>query len=224
MEVMQQTVTRPGRVRPGLTRKQRIAVVAPVALMVTMYPVFRLFDGAMGDDLEGYLGWYLGLVTYWIVWGAGFSIWMLGMDRIRRLLRPRRLTLRIALLIAFPVVMAGVVLLIPGMGYEKASVAAIVLVISTAFGNGLFEETMWRGVYLELFRDRFFWRVVWAGTWFGLWHVIPVSVNAAGWLDVAPMVLGSMAFGFYLAFLARRTDSVWWPMIAHVLGGLVMLS
>jgi membrane protease YdiL (CAAX protease family) len=31
-------------------------------------------------------------------------------------------------------------------------------------------------------------------------------------------------FGFYMAFLARRTDSVWWPIAAHVLGGVVMPS
>ena len=39
-----------------------------------------------------------------------------------------------------------------------------------------------------------------------------------------PMVTGSIAFGFYLAFLGKKTDSVWWPMIAHVLGGIVMVS
>lgn len=214
-------------IEPQTTRftvKQRIAIAAPVVLMATMYPVFRLLDSALGDRFDGYLGWYLGLVTYWIVWGAGFSLWMLGPSRIRQLLRPRRPTLRLILLIAFPVLMAAAVLLIPGMGYEKRSFGILLLLGSTTIGNGLFEETLWRGVYLEVFRHRRFWRVGWASVWFGLWHIVPVSINAEAFSDVIPMVVGSMFFGFYLAFLAKKTDSVWWPMVAHVLGGIVMVS
>jgi membrane protease YdiL (CAAX protease family) len=208
----------------ALDRQQRIAIVAPIVLMAVMFPVFRLLDGWMGDRMDGYLGWYLGLATYWILWGAGFSLWMLGWSRIKELLRPRRPTIQIAMLIAFPIAMAAAVLLIPEMGYEKRSIGVLLLLLSSSLGNGLFEETLWRGVYLELFRDRRFWRVWWAGTWFGLWHIIPVSVNAESFSEVLPMVLGSMAFGYYLAFLAKRTDSVWWPMIAHFLGGIVMVS
>ena len=146
--------------------------------MGTMYPVFRVLDSAFGDQLDGYLGWYLGLVTYWIVWGAGFSIWILGLLRIRQLIRPRRPTIRLLLLIAFPVLMAAAVLLLPGMSYQKQTIGVLLLLVSTTIGNGLLEETLWRGVYLELFRDHRFWRVGWASVWFGLWHVIPVSINA----------------------------------------------
>lgn len=210
--------------RPVLNRKQRIAVGAPVVLMATMYPIFRLLDGWVGDRMDGYLGWYLGLAVYWIIWGAGFSLWMVGWSRIKELLRPRRPTLLIAALIAFPVAMAGVVLLMPDMGYEKRSAGIWLLLLSSTLGNGLFEETLWRGVYLELFRNLRSWRVWWAGTWFGLWHIIPVSINAASFAEVMPMVIGSMFFGYYLAFVAKRTDSVWWPMIAHFLGGIVMVS
>lgn len=224
MEMMDATALRVGRAGSSLTRKQRIAIGAPPVLMATMYPVFRFFDAAAGDRLDGYLGWFLGLATYWIIWGAGFSLWMLGSGNIRRLLRPRRPTARVLGLIAFPVVMAGVVLLIPGMEYESLSGAVLVLLLSTTVGNGVFEETLWRGVYLELFRDRRFWRVGWASLWFGLWHVIPVSVNAETLIEVLPMVAGSMLFGFYLAFLAGKTDSVWWPMVAHLLGGIVMVT
>jgi membrane protease YdiL (CAAX protease family) len=207
-----------------LSRKQRIAIVAPLVLMAMMYPVFRLLDSVLGDRLDGYLGWYLGLVAYWIVWGAGFSLWILGWSRIKQLIRPRRPTIPVILLVAFPVLMAAAVLLIPGMGYEKQSIGILLLLGSTTIGNGLFEETLWRGIYLELFREQRFWRVGWAGVWFGLWHMIPVSINSGAFAEVIPMVIGSMFFGFYLAFLAKKTDSVWWPMVAHLLGGLVMVS
>lgn len=224
MEMMDATALRVGRAGSSLTGKQRIAIGAPLVLMATMYPAFRLLDAAFGEGLDGYLGWFLGLMAYWIVWGAGFSLWMLGPSRIRRLLRPRRPTARVLGLIAFPVLMAGAVLLIPGMGYESLSAGVLILLLSTTVGNGVFEELLWRGVYLELFRERRFWRVGWASIWFGLWHVIPVSVNAETFSEVVPMVAGSMLFGFYLAFLAGKTDSVWWPMMAHLLGGIVMVT
>jgi membrane protease YdiL (CAAX protease family) len=201
-----------------------MAIGAPVVLMATMYPVFRVLDVTFGDRLDGYLGWYLGLVTYWLAWGAGFSLWMLGPSRIRRMLRPRRPTVRVIGLIAFPVLMAGAVLFIPGMGYEKLSAGVLLLLLSTTIGNGVFEETLWRGIYLDLFRERRFWRVAWPSIWFGLWHMIPVSVNAETFAEVLPTVIGSMFFGLYLAFLAKKTDSVWWPMVAHLLGGIVMVT
>lgn len=212
----------PRRDRPALTGRQRAAVVAPLLLMGMMYPIFLALDAAFGDYLDGYLGWYLGLATYWIFWGGFIAVRMIGRSRARELLRPRRPTIQILLLIALPVVMAGAVRLLPGMGYEKHTIGVLLLVLSTTVGNGFFEELFWRGVYLELFRQRFFFRVVWPSVWFGLWHLIPVSVSNGE--SLLPMVMGPLFFGFYLAFLARRTDSVWWPFVTHLVGGLVMIS
>ena len=136
---MRETISRVESEPTRFTAKQRTAIVAPVVLMATMYPVFRVLDVTSGDRLDGYLGWYLGLVIYWLAWGAGFSLWMLGPSRIRRMLRPRRPTVRVIGLIAFPVLMAGAVLFIPGMGYEKLSAGVLLLLLSTTIGNGVFE-------------------------------------------------------------------------------------
>jgi membrane protease YdiL (CAAX protease family) len=202
-----------------LLRRRRAAIVAPLLLMGTMYPAFRLMDADFGEAVHGYLGWFLGLAVYWVVWGAGFSLWVLGAPRIRELIRPRRPTLPLAGLVAFPLAMAAVFrFLVPGMGYDKPSAGVVLLLLSTAFGNGIFEELLWRGVYLHLFRGSLFLGVVWPSVWFGLWHLVPTNAENLG------MVIGPTLFGFYLAFLARRTGSIWWPIQAHVLGGLVMLS
>ncbi len=186
-----------------------------------MYPIFLGSQALFGDAVEGYLDWYLGLTVYWVLWGGIFGVRMIGPERFRELIRPRAPTPAIVGLIAFPIVMAAGVRLLPGMGYEKHSALVWVLVISTTFGNGFFEEILWRGVYLEQFRNRFFFRVVWPAVWFALWHIIPVGTQGG---EIATMVVGPLFFGFYLAFLARRTDSIWWPIVAHVLGGMVMVS
>ena len=186
-----------------------------------MFPVFLATETIAGEAVDGYLDWYLGLTIYWLVWGGLFAIRMIGPARLKALIRPRRPTRLVVALVAFPILMAGAVRLLPGMAYEKRSAAVWVLLISTAFGNGFFEELLWRGVYLELFRDRLLWRAVWPSVWFALWHIIPVSTQGGG---IAAMVIGPLFFGFYLAFLARLTDSLWWPIVAHVFGGIVMVS
>jgi hypothetical protein len=59
----------------------------------------------------------LGLVTYWIIWGGVFSLLLIGKEDILELIRPQRLTLQIAFLIAIPLVGAGLYRLVPGMEY-----------------------------------------------------------------------------------------------------------
>ncbi|MFC2014653.1 type II CAAX prenyl endopeptidase Rce1 family protein [Chloroflexota bacterium] len=45
------------------------------------------------------------------------------------------------------------------------------------FGNCLFEEILWRGVYFNLFPTNLFYRMIWLGVFWGPWHYIPVSMN-----------------------------------------------
>jgi hypothetical protein len=30
--------------------------------------------------------------------------------------------------------------------------------------------------------------------------------------------------GFYLAFLAKRTGTIWWTIVAHTIGGMIMIA
>lgn len=63
--------------------------------------------------------------------------------------------------------------------------------------------------------------LAWPSLWFGLWHLAPVSVSPDG--DAARLVIGEVVLGVYLAFLARATYSVWWPIVAHTCAGLVVI-
>ncbi len=197
--------------------KQIIAIVAPIVLVGMMYPIFRLLASVLGERL----GWYLGLVIYWLVWGAAFSFWMIGKENIFTLIQPQKLTFSIALLVLFPVIMAALFKLVPGMTYEKPSIGILLLLVSTAFGNGFFEEVLWRGVYMELFPQSVFLRIIWPSICFALWHYVPGSVSSSG--NPWGLVIGSGFFGFYLSFLAKKTGTIWWSILSHVLGGLVMI-
>jgi hypothetical protein len=107
------------------------------------------------------------------------------------------------------------------MVYQKASLLTWLYLLSTPFGNGFFEEILWRGMYMELFPDRIFFRIIWPSIWFGIWHYAPGTATPGG--NVMGLMIGSTLFGFYLSFLAKRTNTLWWTIVAHIVGGLIMV-
>lgn len=147
--------------------------------------------------------------------------WYLGLEGLIPLIRPRKSSLKVFLLVLFPLVMASLYKLVPRMGYEKQSVWIWLLCFSAAFGNGFFEEVLWRGVYMKLFPNSLLFRIIWPGIWFALWHYVPGSVSPNG--NVIGLMLGAGLFGFYLSYLAKKTGTIWWSIIAHILGGIIMI-
>jgi hypothetical protein len=197
-------------------KRQKIAIVAPIILVVFMYPVFQLAAITFGDRT----GWYLGLLVYWVVWGAVFPLWILGKQVIRTLIQPQRPDKRVILLVILPLLMAFAGKSAMGTGRE-ANTLALLLLLSTTFGNGFFEEVLWRGVYLRLFPDRVFYRMIWPSLFFGVWHYAPGSVSPDA--NLMGLIVGAGLFGLYLSYLARKTNSIWWPMVAHTAGGIIMV-
>jgi membrane protease YdiL (CAAX protease family) len=201
-----------------MNRKQIIAVILPLILIVIMYPVFQLLSAAFNGSA---LGWYLGLATYWIIWGVVFPLWIVGMKDLRPIIRPRKLNIRVFVLIIIPLILALIYKFITGMDYGKLNFWILILYISTSFGNGFFEEVLWRGVYMKLFPDNILFRIVWPSIWFALWHYAPGSVSPNA--NVFGLIIGSGLFGFYLSFLAKKTGTIWWSIVTHILGGIIMV-
>lgn len=208
-----------GRVDARWTK--RVTLIAAPAVLVVMYPIFQLTSRA-GDQVEGYLGWAAGLAIYWVIWGVLFSAWILGWRGIRDLVRPSRADVRMLLLVALPLVVTVIGrLLAPGTAYETQTVAALLVLIGTAVGNGFFEEVFWRGIPLRVFPGSRLLGVVWPSLWFGLWHLAPASISADD--GPAALVVGAMFLGLYLAFLARKGRSIWWPVVVHTIAGLTLV-
>ena len=90
-----------------------------------MYPVFQLFAGEFGETI----GWYFGLISYWIIWGGIFPLMIIGKQGVIEIIRPQKLSLKIALLVLFPAIMTTLYRFVPGMGYEKPSIWGISFVI-----------------------------------------------------------------------------------------------
>ena len=204
----------------ALNRKRRLFILLPPILVAIEYPLFHALGATLDQGWR--LGWFLGLALYWVTWCTIVPLVLVGRGDLARLLKLHRPNAKLLAILAFPLVMAALFRLGTGMEYEKLGTVATGIVLSSAFGNGFFEELLWRGTSLHLFpRSRFF-GIVWPSLWFALWHFAPGSVSPSG--NAVALVIGSAFFGFYLSFLSRRTGGVGWCVIAHTLGGLVMVA
>lgn len=204
-----------------MNRKQIFTLFTPILILLTIYPVFHLFSVIFHHNWR--IGWLLGLMIYWLIWGMVYPLLVIGRKNIAEIIRPQKPNILVILLVLFPLIMAAIFKYIPsGMRYDKTSTLILLLLLFSAFGNGFFEEIFWRGVYMKLFPHHIFFRIVWPSIWFGLWHYIPGSVNPDS-SHVIGLMTGALFLGFYSGFLAWKTNSLWWSIIVHVLGGIIMV-
>jgi uncharacterized protein len=197
--------------------KQILALTMPIILLASMYPIFQILSRKFGNQT----GWFFGLVIYWIIWGAVFSFTMLGKNTIINLVLPQKIGLTAILLTAIPIIFAAIGRYFMGIKYEKASKWILLGLLVTAVGNGVFEEILWRGTYLELFPGNTLFQIIWPSFWFGLWHYAPGSVSSRG--NAHNLVVGAVFLGLFLSILARQTDTIFWPILGHTLAGIVMV-
>ena len=204
-----------------MNRQKAFALFSSVLAPVTMYPVFRVLSAVFQDNWR--IGWILGLMIYWLLWGMVYPISVAGRESIRAMIKPQKPDITLILLVLFPLIMAVVFKYIPGgMHYDKPDKWILMLLIFSAFGNGFFEEIFWRGVYMQLFPRNIFYRIVWPSIWFGLWHYVPGSLNPSEG-HVMGLMIGALFLGFYSGFLAWKTNSLWWSILTHVVGGLIIV-
>jgi len=200
-----------------VSKRKKIVALAPIALWVSMYFIYRQLANVYGDRFA----WYAGFWIYWLGWGGVFSFAVAGKEEIIRLIRPRRPDVKIILLVIFPLIMTAIFRVVAGTKYDKPDIVWTVLLLSTAFGNGFFEEVLWRGVYYHFFSKSTFFSIAWPACWFALWHYIPGSVSPNS--NAIGLMIGAGLFGLYLGFLAKKTGTIWWCMVCHLLGGIMMV-
>ena len=118
--------------------------------------------------------------------------------------------------------MAFIFSVISGIEYEKLSLVGIIFLIITTFGNGTFEEILWRGVYMELSPNSNFMRIGYSTFWYAMFHVASSSLSLNS--SLFGLVIGSAFFGIYLSLLAKWKHNIWWGILCHILGGLVIVA
>ncbi|MFX1234825.1 MAG: CPBP family intramembrane glutamic endopeptidase [Promethearchaeota archaeon] len=204
--------------RPKKKIKRIAGIVAPPILMLIMYFIYTLFGMFFGAEL----GWYLGLFVYWMLCGLIFSNWLIGFENIKKLSSPQKFKPKLIPAILFPVFMALIFRFISGIEFDKISILGVIFLVISAFGNGTFEEILWRGVYMELYPNNNFLRIIYPTIWYALFHFASGSLSPNS--NALGLVIGSAFFGIYLSLLAKWTNTIWWSILSHILGAFVMIA
>jgi membrane protease YdiL (CAAX protease family) len=199
---------------------QRWTLFAPVLVILTSFAIFRLTKSTSTDRVVQLTGF----AFYWIAGGIVFPLVLLGRRGYGALLERRDVTWNARLVwgvvalflpalfgffFAFPYMFpAESALLLPGLAVY-------------ALLNGTFEEVFWRGLFLEQFRGDPWRGIVYPSVMFGAWQLVPWALFDS-WLRPPAVVLLalSIAVGLLFGWVAQRTGSIRWTVMAHVLMNL----
>ncbi len=196
-----------------LNKKQQIAIAALPMLVLMMLGVYQGAARLFGSSL----GWYVGFMIYWPVWCVLYPVWMLGWAGVKDLFTSRRLKASEWALMFFYPAMAFIGTFL--FEQHQRAISEMFLYIFMSFGNGFFEEILWRGVYIKLFPGDKVWGFAWPTLWFAVWHYAPGSISP--WTNVWILMGGALGLGTCVGWLAMKTNSIRWSMISHTLSGLI---
>ncbi len=196
-------------------QKQKIAILLSPILFVVMFVVYQGFAALLGSDL----GWYAGFAIYWPLFCVAIPLFLVGSGEIVRRYSILKINTKYLLVYLFPVFMT----LIGGlfMNTAERDLVGLLIWLGMSFGNGVFEEILWRGVYPTLFPDSKLFGFAWPAIWFSIWHFAPGSLSQ----NFQPIVLvsGALMLGVFFGWGAFKTKSLFWASIGHTFSGLIQV-
>jgi membrane protease YdiL (CAAX protease family) len=196
--------------------RRAVLIATPPLLLATTWMAFQLAAALLGQG-TGYLA---GFLFYWIVWCGLLPLAILGPRRVAALFRST--TRPFGDQPWLGVVILGAPLAL-GFSYAfpralpHATAAIIALSLLIAIVNATAEEILWRGTYAAVFRDSRLWGWLYPTLGFAVWHFAPQSVfpnPAPGGSTALVVVAGIVGLGW--GWLARRTNTIRWTVLAHV--------
>jgi membrane protease YdiL (CAAX protease family) len=193
--------------------RQIIALVAPILLFGSMYPVFQLLKKRIGREKA----WFAGFWVYWSVWCILFPLLLLGPARLFGLFQVRVPDTIGWVLVVLPPAVSLLGRYVADFKYGHRGRMLLVMVVY-ALMNGLLEEVLWRGVYIALFPGDYMWGLLWPGFWFAVWHFAPGSVSR---VSARALVAGALVLGLCLGWVALGTGTITWAVLTHSLAGLM---
>ena len=201
--------------RAAASRRIAELAIGP-SVLASMLPAFLLLARCLGKRR----GWYAGLALYWVTWCTAVPLMLAGRDGVKAMFRPARRDPAAAMLAALPpLVSAFGGAAVGGAGSRRESVA----LVCTAFGNGLAEEVLWRGLFAVRHPEGPWQSVIWPSVWFGVWHLAP-GIAAADARRAPRLAAGAFVLGLAYGTVARRTRSIRWTVASHTLAGLGLVA
>lgn len=197
--------------------RKGIALVIPIALMVSMYWCYQTFSHRYSFPLS----YLLGYIVYWLFWCILIPIILVGgIKPLLALFQPfptfGDLSWRTHLLLWLPVIFPLVFIFIPRIGKTNLNILVVSILLGIVIG--LTEEILWRGVYMRLFPGNIWLNLIYPSVMFALWHIAPQSVVANRMPGGAfAFVTYALVLGLFYGITVYHTKSIAWSTIAHII-------
>ena len=212
------------------TFPQKVLLVVPLAVLISMLLVFALFAKLFGTK-AGYLAAF---IFYWLIWCLIFPLWILGGEGLRHLFR------RVTEPLGKPALLGFILLVLPPLlagttafrvNVVRADLAIFLVSLALALVNGTLEEILWRGTYTTAFPNHLLFGYLFPAFGFAVWHLAPQVVHPSSMPGgITAFIFGALFLGLCWGWVAWRTNSILLTVLSHVLtdflglGALVYFS
>ena len=199
---------------------RRLTLLSPPIVILTSFAVFQVTQSVA----DARVAQFTGFAFYWIVAGIVIPMIVLGREGYAALFSGPRIewTLGLPMAIAalFLPAVFGFLFAFPYLFPADTGVLLATLALYAVF-NGTLEEVFWRGLFMTQFRTNPWLSVLYPGVMFGIWQLVPWALFDS-WVRPPAMIVLAVAIpvGILYAWVARRTGSIRWTVIAHVLTNL----
>jgi membrane protease YdiL (CAAX protease family) len=195
-------------------------LVSPAILILATLAVFQVTKPVTTQ----WVTHLTGFAFYWSVGGIIIPLILLGRDGYASLFARASVKWSLALRLGVPALFIpaafGFLFVFPYLfpGESNLLIPGLVLY---ALLNGTFEEVFWRGLFVRHFRGNPWLGVVYPAVLFGLWQLVPWALFD-WWLRPPPEIVLAVAIpvGLLFSWVAYRTGSIRWTVVAHVLANL----
>jgi len=196
-------------------KNKTLLLASSILVLPFMIGIFYITTRLLGTKS----GYFAGFLAYWLYCLSIVAIvFKNGNRKIKEIFNPFLKTRKAVLysLLAFvPVVVVFVIQFLPNL--DSITTGIILLAVINAIINGFVEELYWWGLYLLEYRQN-----LWIGLWvssilFGAWHIALYTIRGIIYGGFLPFVGGALFMGFLWSLSARKSDSIVFTILAHML-------
>ena len=202
-------------------KRKIILLFIPVVQIVSTAFVFRFTSLKLGQD------WAIlaGFIFSQVVWCIVFPLLLIGKSAFINLFKEKeslfkKKNILFTSLLVATIVGAAAIYLVPNI--QNYSLIVFILGVPITVINSVCEEILWRGAFIEVFKNRVIFSVIYPSMFFALYHIAPQLADPeVTIINTWPMVLMVLPLGFIYGIVAFRNKSIKWTAIAHSLSGII---
>ncbi len=206
--------------------KKLALILAPIFVPFSVYLVMT-----WAGEFHHMISFPLGYGLYWLGWCIAFPVWIMGWSGLKKILArvqdpfgtPALLGI---ILLAIPIILSFL-FTGPFEGerdlWPESTFLMMLIAIPMSLWNGLLEEILWRGTFIQMFPKRLVLGIIYPAIGFGAWHLGPFLATETWNTEQVSILLGGGAIlGLCWNYVAMKTGSIRYTVFSHILANIAL--